>query len=384
MEPRMGALQDIKVIELAGMGPTPFCGMLLADMGADVLRIDRIEPTGDGIAMPAAADLRGRNKRSARIDLKHPDGRAALLDLAARADVLIEGYRPGVVERMGIGPEVCHRRNPALVYGRATGWGREGPLAMRAGHDINYLALTGALSMIGPAGGAPVPPLNLIGDLGGGALYLAFGIVCALHSARASGRGQVVDAAMVDGITSLLTVSHGRRQFGGHVPERGANILDGGAPFYTTYATCDGKYVAVGAIETRFYDALIHGLALNPESLPNRSDRDGWPRLRGILAARFAEKSRDEWERIFEGTDACVSPVLELEEAGAHPHNVARGMLIDRDGVANPAPAPRLEGTPGMLCRPPVRPGEHTAEALSDWGFDAPRIEAGIAAGYFV
>lgn len=379
----MGALSDIKVLELAGMGPTPFCGMLLGDMGADVLRIDRLSPTGDGIVMRPEADLRGRNKRSARIDLKHPEGLATLKQLIAQADVLIEGYRPGVTERMGIGPDVCLALNPALVYARATGWGREGPLAMTAGHDINYLALTGALAMIGTPE-ALVPPLNLIGDLGGGALYLAFGVMCALHSARATGRGQVVDAAMIDGIASLLTVSHGRRQFGGHVPERGQNILDGGAPFYTTYRTSDGRFMAVGAIELRFYKEMLAGLGLEAAALPDRGDRANWPALREIFARRFAERTRDEWDAVFADRDACVSPVLELAEAGAHPHNAARGMLVTREGVENPAPAPRLSGTPAELRLPPVAPGQHTAEALADWGIAGEAIDAGLAGGYLL
>ncbi|MBW6419797.1 CaiB/BaiF CoA-transferase family protein [Celeribacter sp. PS-C1] len=377
----MGALANIKVLELAGMGPTPFCGMLLADMGADVLRIDRLKPTGDGIVMQAAADLRGRNKRTACIDLKNPEGKEALLELVKSADILIEGYRPGVTERMGIGPEVCLHLNPALVYGRATGWGREGPLAMTAGHDINYLALTGALTMIGPPGGAPVPPLNLVGDLGGGALYLAFGVLCALNSARSTGRGQVVDAAMIDGIASLLTVSHGRRQFGQYVPERGQNILDGGAPFYCTYKTADAKYMAVGAIEARFYHPFVQHLDLT--DLPDRQDRKNWPELRTLFADRFAQKSRAEWEAIFENADACVSPVLDLEEAGTHPHNQMRRMLVEQEGVENPAPAPRLSETPGTLRRAPVLPGSDTEEALRDWGLTPDKIRKGFEDGYF-
>lgn len=379
----MGALSDIKVLELAGMGPTPFCGMLLGDMGADVLRIDRLSPTGDGIVMRPEADLRGRNKRSARIDLKHPEGLATLKQLVAQADVLIEGYRPGVTERMGIGPDVCLALNLRLVYARATGWGREGPLAMTAGHDINYLALSGALAMIGTPE-SPVPPLNLIGDLGGGALYLAFGVMCALHSARTTGRGQVVDVAMIDGIASLLTVSHGRRQFGGYVPERGQNILDGGAPFYTTYRTSDGRFMAVGAIEARFYKEMLAGLGLEAAALPDRGDRANWPVLREIFAGRFSAKTRDEWGAIFAARDACVSPVLELAEAGAHPHNAARRMLVTREGVENPAPAPRLSGTPAELRLPPVASGQHTSEALADWGIAGEAIDAGLAAGYLV
>ena len=378
----MGALSDIRVIELAGMGPTPFCGMLLADMGADVLRIDRPVASGDGIAMQHGADLRGRNKRSARIDVKQAEGRETLLALIDKADILIEGYRPGVTERMGIGPEVCLARNPALVYGRATGWGREGPLAMTAGHDINYLALTGALAMIGPAGGAPVPPLNLVGDLGGGALYLAFGVLCALHAARATGKGQVVDSAMIDGVTSLLTVSHGRRQFGQHSPERGTNVLDGGAPYYSTYRTGDGRYMAVGAIEARFYARLLEGLGLDPSALPDRGDKANWPALREIFAGRFALRTRDDWEAVFAGVDACVSPVLGLEEADGHPHNIERHAFIERDGVANPAPAPRLSHTPGTLRHGPVLAGADTATALRDWGLPEEDIRRGMAEGF--
>ena len=263
-----GALAGVRVIELAGMGPTPFCGMLLADMGADVLRIDRVTSVEVGVGLDDRTDLRGRNKRSARIDLKHPAGVAALLQLAANADVLLEGYRPGVVERMGIGPEAVQAINPRLVYGRATGWGQDGPLAQAAGHDINYIALSGALDMIGAADGAPVPPLNLVGDYGGGALYLAFGVVCALYEARGSGRGQVVDAAMIDGVASLLTVFHRLRQAGEGLAPRGQNVLDGGAPWYTTYETKDGLWMAVGAIEQRFYGAFLKGLGLEPGILP--------------------------------------------------------------------------------------------------------------------
>ncbi len=331
--------------------------------------------------MKTSADLRGRNKRSARIDLKNPHGIETLLELVAQADILIEGYRPGVTERMGLGPDVCLARNPALVYGRATGWGREGPMAMAAGHDINYLALTGALGMIGPGDGPPVPPLNLVGDLGGGALYLAFGVLTALLSARTTGQGQVVDSAMIDGVASLLTVSHGRRQFGQHF-ERGQNVLDGGAPYYTTYATSDGKYVAVGAIEARFYSEFLTGLGLAPDGLPDRNDRANWPALQTLFSECFAQKTRDDWEAIFNRMDACVSPVLDLHEAGAHPHNIARGMLVTRDGVDNPAPAPRLSETPGELRSPPVAAGQDTEAALLDWGLSRESVHAGLKAGY--
>ena len=378
----MGPLAGLKVIEMAGMGPVPFCGMLLADMGADVLRIDRPVPPGDGIAMKHGADLRGRGKRSARIDVKNDEGRETLLKLIDRADIFLEGYRPGVTERMGIGPDTCLKRNPALVYGRATGWGRDGPMAMAAGHDINYLALTGALAMIGPADGAPTPPLNLVGDLGGGALYLAFGVLSALHAARTTGKGQVVDAAMIDGVTSLLTISHGRRQFGQHSEKRGGNFLDGGAPYYTCYRTSDDRFMAVGAIEARFYAEFLNGLGLNAAELPDRSDRANWPALKDTFAVEFARKTRDEWEAIFDGTDACVSPVLGLEEADSHPHNIARGAFVDVDGVANPAPAPRLSETPGAVRSAPVIPGAHTETALMEWGLDAAEISRGLSEGF--
>jgi alpha-methylacyl-CoA racemase len=378
-----GALAGVKVIELAGMGPTPFCGMLLADMGADVLRIDRVSAIEVGAGLDDRTDLRGRNKRSARIDLKHPVGRAALIRLVECADVLLEGYRPGVAERMGIGPEVARVVNPRLVYGRATGWGRDGPMSQAAGHDINYIALAGALDMIGVAGGAPVPPLNLVGDYGGGALYLAFGVVCALFEARGSGRGQVVDAAMIDGVASLLTVFHGMRQAGQGLAPRGQNVLDGGAPWYSTYETKDGLWMAVGAIEERFFGEFLKGLGLDPSGLPDRGNRVRWPELREKFASRFREKTRAEWETQFEGLDACVSPVLGLAESGAHPHNRARGMLVEVDGQDHPSPAPRMGRTPGDIRRPPVRAGQHTIEALRDWGLSAHDVAVGLSDGYF-
>lgn len=380
----MGALAGVKVLEIAGMGPTPFCGMLLGDMGADVLRIDRPAPVERGIGVDDRSDLRGRNKRSAIIDLKSPEGRGALLKLVAQADMLIEGFRPGAMERMGLGPVECHAANPRLVYGRATGWGQDGPLAQTAGHDINYIALAGALSMIGPREGPPVPPLNLVGDYGGGALYLAFGLVCALLSSRATGQGQIVDAAMVDGAASLLTVFHGLRQAGHLTEARGANPLDGGAPFYAAYETRDGGWMAVGALEERFYGELLKGLGLTREETPDRADRSRWPALRELFARRFLEKSRDEWTAIFAPTDACVTPVLTLSETGSHPHNLARQALHDVEGIAHPAPAPRLSATPGAIRRKPARAGRHTIEALRDWGFAPTEITSGLEAGYLV
>lgn len=378
----MGPLSDIKVVELAGLGPAPFCGMLLADMGADVVRVDRVVAGDLGIAFPVDYDLRNRNKRSVALDLKAPEGLASCLRLIAQADVLIEGFRPGVAERLGLGPDAAMEKNPALVYGRGTGWGQDGPLAQAAGHDINYIAITGALNAIGPADGPPVPPLNLIGDYGGGALYLAFGILCALNEARRSGHGQVVDAAMVDGVTSLMTVFHALRQTGGYDGVRGHNTLDGGAPYYGVYETADGKYMAVGAIEGRFYAKLLEGLEIDPESLPAQNDRSGWPEIKRRLAARFLEKTRVEWCAIFDGGDACVSPVLAIDEVAGYPHNAERGMFVDHDGVSHPRPAPRLSATPGEVKRRSPHPGEHSREVLAAWGFAAEDVERGEREGW--
>lgn len=364
----MGPLAGLKVIELAGLGPTPFCGMLLGDLGADVLRIDRLAEGDLGLDLPDKYDLRNRNKRSVALDLKSSKGRDTLLALIGKADILIEGYRPGVAERLGIGPDDCWKVNPKLVYGRATGWGQAGPMAQMAGHDINYIALTGALDRIGPPGGAPVPPLNLLGDYGGGGVYLAFGLMAAVYEAGRSGKGQVVDCAMVDGVSSLLTVFHAFRQLGQLDPQRGSNVLDGGAPFYGCYATRDDKYVAVGAIETRFYDEMLSVLGLDPATLPDRNDRANWPELRTRFEAIFVTKSRDEWATVFEGSDACFSPVLTLDEAGGHPHNRARSLLIEVEGVEQPQPAPRFSRTSGKIARLAPARGAHTAEVMRDWG----------------
>ncbi len=364
----MGPLAGLKVIELAGLGPTPFCGMLLGDLGADVLRIDRLAEVDLGLDLPDKYDLRNRNKRSVALDLKSSKGRDTLLALIGKADILIEGYRPGVAERLGIGPDDCWKVNPKLVYGRATGWGQAGPMAQMAGHDINYIALTGALDRIGPPGGAPVPPLNLLGDYGGGGVYLAFGLMAAVYEAGCSGKGQVVDCAMVDGVSSLLTVFHAFRQLGQLDPQRGSNVLDGGAPFYGCYATRDDKYVAVGAIETRFYDEMLSVLGLDPATLPDRNDRANWPELRTRFEAIFVTKSRDEWATVFEGSDACFSPVLTLDEAGGHPHNRARSLLIEVEGVEQPQPAPRFSRTSGKIARLAPARGAHTAEVMRDWG----------------
>jgi alpha-methylacyl-CoA racemase len=379
----MGPLSGLKVIELAALGPVPFCGMLLGDMGADVVRVDRVGAADIGIEIDPKFDLRSRNKRSVTIDLKRPDGRDALLLLVEKADVLLEGFRPGVAERLGVGPKDCLVRRPQLVYGRGTGWGQDGPLADVAGHDINYIALTGALDMIGPADGPPVPPLNLIGDYGGGALYLAFGVVCGVLEARNSGRGQVVDAAMVDGVTSLLTMFHALRQAGRLRPGRGRNVLDGGAPYYRPYGTKDGRFVAVGAIEPKFYRELIEKLELDPATLPPQNEEARWPELAARLAERFLTRTRDEWVARFVGSDACFSPVLSLDEASLHPHNAARDSLVELDGAAHPAPAPRLSRTPGGLRSRPPRLGEHTVEVMREWGVAEERVAEGLKSGVF-
>lgn len=377
----MGPLRGLKVIELAGLGPTPFCGMLLGDMGADVLRVDRLAESDLGVQFSTEYDLRSRNKRSIAIDIKSSEGKAVLMALVANADILVEGFRPGVAERLGVGPEDCWKHNRRLVYGRATGWGQTGPLANVAGHDINYIALSGALACIGPAGAAPVPPLNLLGDYGGGGLYLAFGLLCAVHEARASNEGQVVDAAMLDGVSSLMTVFHAFEQTGDLVPRRGANLLDGGAPYYGCYATLDGKYMAVGAIEAKFYAILLDGLGLDPQTLPNRDDRAQWPALRSALEAVFLTHTRADWTERFAQTDACVSPVLELHEVAGHPHNQARALLAEVNGIRQPRPAPRLSRTPGQIARGAPQRGEHTLEVMAQWGVAPALADAALSTG---
>ncbi|QKS01118.1 CoA transferase [Sphingomonas sp. CL5.1] len=380
-----GPLTGLKVIEIAGLGPTPSCGMMLGDMGADIIRVDRVVKADLALELPTRFNLRDRNKRSVAIDLKQRAGLAALLKLVERADVLIEGFRPGVAERMGFGPEVCLVRRPQLVFARATGWGQEGPLAQDAGHDINYVALTGVLDMIGPAGGDPVVPLNLLGDYAGGAAYLAFGIMCAVFEAQQSGQGQVVDGAIVDGVTGLLTMFHAMRQAGHLNARRGANLLDGGAPFYTTYRTKDGKSVAIGALEGRFYRTLVEKLGLNTAILANRNDRAQWPALRALFADIFARRTRDEWIQHFaDCPDACFSPVLSLDEAGSHPHNRARGALVRFDDLDHPRPAPRLSRTPGGIYGAPPRIGEQTREILTGWGLDETAIQQGLESGAFL
>src|SRR2546430_980954 len=356
----MGPLDGMRVIEQAAIGPVPFAGMMLADLGADVVRVDRA--TGDRPLEPHRILDRGR--RSVILDLKDPAGIEAVLRLVERSDVLVEGFRPGVAERLGIGPQPCRERNPALVYARMTGWGQDGPLARTPGHDINYLALSGALDAIGRADGPPVPPLNLLGDFAGGGLLLVTGILAALYERQRSGLGQVVDAAIVDGVASMMSMVLGMTAAGQWRPERGRNILDGGAPFYDVYACADGRYVAVGAIEERFYAALLAGLELDPGQLPQRFDPANWPALREVFAARFAARDRAGWLAVFDGTDACVTPVLTLAEAAGHPHLRARGTYRPE----GPAPAPRFSRTPAATPRPAPEPGEHTREVLAEFG----------------
>lgn len=363
-----GPLKGYRVVELAGIGPGPFAGMMLADMGAEVLRVDRAASVREG-AMPPLADVLGRGRRSVGVDLKNPEGREVVLRLVEKADALIEGFRPGVTERLGLGPDDCLARNPRLVYGRMTGWGQDGPYANAAGHDINYIALSGTLGMIGRKGEAPVPPLNLVGDFGGGGMLLAFGIVCAMLEASRSGQGQVIDAAMVDGAALLAAMMHGFRTTG-MWQERGTNLLDTGAFFYEVYETSDGRYISLGSIEPQFYAemASLTGLA-DGGGAPEQNDRAAWPSLKERMAELIKTRTRDEWCELMEGTDACFAPVLDPGEAPSHPHNRHRATFVDVEGVTQPAPAPRFSRTVAEVERPPARAGQHTDEALGDWGF---------------
>ena len=372
----MGPLKGLRVLEFEAIGPGPFCGMLLADMGADVLLIDRKSDPGIGLPRERWNDVMLRGRRSLMLDLKKADGVEAALRLIEKADALIEGFRPGVMERLGLGPDIVLARNPRIVYGRMTGWGQTGPLAKSVGHDIDYIALSGVLNAIGHSNTArPTPPLNLVGDFGGGGMLLAFGIACGIIEARTSGRGQVVDAAMVDGASTLATMFHGMLASKRWTEDRAANVLDSGAPWYDTYATCDGRWIAIGAIEPPFYRALLVGLGLdNDAALPAQWDRARWPELRARFAAVVGTKTSDEWMRVFEGTDACVAPVLSFSEARSHPHALARDAFIDVAGVAQPAPAPRFDRTPGSARRAPPERGDGGRDALADWGFDAAAI----------
>jgi alpha-methylacyl-CoA racemase len=383
---RQGPLSGMKVVELVGLGPGPFAAMMLSDLGASVIRIDRadrVRPETHALKDALGEkqyDLLARGRPSVGVNLKHADGVACVLELVAQADALIEGFRPGVMERLGLGPDACLAANPRLVYGRMTGYGQTGPLKDRAGHDIDYIALSGALSAIGRAGEAPVAPLNLVGDFGGGATLLAFGVLAALFERTRSGLGQVVDASMVDGSALLMTMDHGFRA-AGMLRERGTNLLDGGAHFYETYQTADGKHLAVGAIEPQFYAELIDKLGLRSESLPHQMDRSSWPAMKSRFAATFRQKTRGEWEQVFDGSDACVAPVLDASEVAAHPHNRARGTFVEIAGVVQPAPAPRFARTPTALPGPPAAPGADTERALAAWGLSAARIAELRAAG---
>jgi len=372
-----GPLHGVKVIELAGIGPGPYAAMLLADLGAEVVRVERPGPQAS--AVPPEMDVLRRNRRSIVVDLRHADGVRTVLSMVGRADVLLEGFRPGVTERLGLGPADCWAVNPRLVYGRMTGWGQSGPLAPTAGHDIGYIAVTGALGAIGRAGEAPVPPVNLVGDFGGGSTFLVIGVLAALWEARGSGRGQVVDAAIVDGASSLTALLHGLMAAGQWVDHRGVNFLDTGVPWYDTYQTADGQWMAVGALEPKFYAEFVRLLGLSDEVAGNRADPSTWPRLREAIADAFASRTREAWSAVFEGTDACVAPVLSLAEAADHPHLSARQTFVDVGGVIQPAPAPRFSRTVPPAPSPPPAVGADTADVLRDWGVE--NIDTLIADG---
>jgi alpha-methylacyl-CoA racemase len=363
-----GPLDGFRIVELAGIGPGPFACMMLADMGADVVRIDRLDGRRDAWATGPKTDFLGRGRRSVAVDLKHPDGAAVVLELVAHADALVEGYRPGVAERLGIGPEACRARNERLVFGRMTGWGQDGPLAQRAGHDVNYIGLSGVLVAIGEQERAPVPPLNLLGDFGAGGILLAFGVACALLEASRSGQGQVIDAAILDGTILLSTMIQQMRAAGMWTDQRGSNLLDGGAPFYGVYETADGGYMAVGALEDQFYAEFARLLGLDDSLIEQRHDRGTWSTLRGEIAAAFLSRSRQEWCEAFDASDACVTPVLTMEEVPADSHVRHREGFVMVDGVRQPAPAPRFSRTPSAVRGGAPHPGEHTAQVLAEWG----------------
>ena len=381
----LGPLDGVRVIEIASLAPAPFGCMILSDLGADVLRVDRVENCGPATAAPA--DPLSRGRRSIGLNLKDPAGVDLLLRLAEKADVLVEGFRPGVTERLGCGPADCAERNPRLVYARMTGWGQDGPLAATAGHDIDYIGVSGALDPIGRRGERPVPPLNLVADFGGGGMLLALGVLAALVERERSGLGQVIDAAMVDGSALLTSFLYGLRATGAWQDERGTNLLDGGAPFYDTYQAADGRYVAVGALEPKFYAALLAGLGLaggdgtGGNGLPGQYDRARWPELRARLTETFLTRTQAEWAEVFAGTDACVAPVLGPADAPAHPHNVARGTFIDVGGLVQPGPAPRFGRTPAGQPQPPPRPGADTDAVLAGLGFPPAQVAALRAGG---
>jgi len=372
----MGVLDGVRIVEMAGIGPTPFCGMLLADMGADVLRVDRLAASDLGVETPTHLDLLNRSKRSVAVDLKSAAGLSTVKQLIAGADVLIEGFRPGVMEKLGLGPAVCLQVNPRLVFGRMTGWGQTGPLSQTAGHDINYIAITGVLDAIGRRGQPPSIPLNLVGDFAGGSLYLAMGVLAAVIQARSSGHGQVVDAAIVDGVTNLLTMQRAFDQMKVWPTERGRGFLSGGAPFYDVYETQDGRYISIGSVEPKFYRELLSLIGLADEVLPKQDDQRGWDTLRERFAALIKTRTRAQWCEVFEGSDACFAPVLDMDEAVTHPHNVARELFTEVQGVLNPQPAPRFSRTPSQISRPPSKTGADADEALADWGFTTDQVAA--------
>jgi alpha-methylacyl-CoA racemase len=373
-------LHGVKVIELAGIGPGPFAGTLLSDMGAEVVRVERAE-LATTASRPSGFVFDGRGRRGITIDLKHPDGVETVLRLVEQADALIEGYRPGVTERLGLGPEACLARNPRLVYGRMTGWGQDGPLAQAAGHDINYISLAGALAHFGRVGQPPTPPINMVGDYGGGGMFLAFGVVCGVLEARTSGQGQVVDAAMVDGAAYLMGAIWGLRGIGGFTEDRGTNLLDTGSPFYDVYETADGEWVSIGSIEPQFFAQLIELTGVEHDDLPHQMDRGGWPLLRERLTAIFKAKTRAEWIELLEGTDVCFAPVLPMSEAKAHPHVVARGIFVEHDAIDQPAPAPRFSRTGAAIQGPAALPGEHSEAVLADYGFSRDEVDVLLASG---
>ena len=370
----MGPLQGVRIVELAGIGPAPFAGMLLSDMGADIIRIDRAQQVNAAAFDKPNLEPMYRGRRSIGVDLKNPEGVETVLRLVEQADALVEGYRPGVTERLGLGPDDCLARNPKLVYGRMTGWGQDGPMAQAAGHDINYIALAGALAHFGREGGKPTPPINLVGDFGGGGMFMAFGVVCGILEAQRSGKGQVIDVAMVDGTALLMTLMWGLAKIGFWDEKLGVNVLDTGAPFYDTYETADGKFVSLGSLEPQFYAELVAKLGLEDAGLPAQMDRAGWATLRTKFTELFKTKTRAEWDEILRGSDACYAPVLSMSEAVEDEHIKFRDTIIERDGVHQPAPAPRFSRTAAEVQRSAPWPGQQTDEALDDWGFGADEI----------
>lgn len=379
----MGVLNGIRIIEVGAIGPVPFAGMLLSDMGADVIRVDRLTPSGLGMPRETRFNITGRGRPSIAVDLKSPEGREVFLELVAKADALIEGFRPGVMERLGVGPEEALAVNPKLVFGRMTGLGQTGPMAQAVGHDLNYLGLTGALSMIGPKDAAPSIPLNLVADLGGGALYLAVGILGALLESRTSGKGQVVDCAMIDGITSLLASYYGSSAAGQWVHQRESNVLDGGAPFYGLYETADGRYISIAAIEPKFFSALCDGLEINLSDMPEQFDREGWPEMRRRFESVFATKTAADWDSIMKDREACFGQVLSFEEARQHPHMKSRSVVVEPGGIPQPAPAPRFSRTPSAIQGSPSPDGADTDAILDAWGFDPQTRDKFRASGAF-